>query len=120
MLKCNKCEANLCRTPWDVASFSTLFLGNGALLVSGTTDTDFVAIIPSGVDNRAIHYVGEMEKTEVVSMMETDLGALLKTLQKFDSTCFDKIIAACGNIPRELTMFSENIEQIAKRSYSRR
>ena len=104
------------RSPWNMANFRVPFLQNGALLVSGTTDSNFVATIPSGVEHKAIYYVGEMDDEHVSSMMETDLGSPLKELQTFDPICYNKVIAASGKIPRELQLFAEHLEPISTRA----
>ena len=99
-----------------MANFRVPFLQNGALLVSGTTDSSFVATIPSGVEHKAIYYVGEMDDEHVSSMMETDLVSPLKELQTFDPICYSKAIAASGKIPRELKLLAEHLEPISTRA----
>jgi hypothetical protein len=93
--------------PWNMTSFKVPVLKNG--------DAEFIGQIPSGVDQKALYQVGELEPEEVETMMLTDLCAPLKRVRDFDRTCYDAVGAASGNIPRELGQFAARLDGISKR-----
>jgi hypothetical protein len=100
--------------PWNMTTFKDSRLKNGAMLISGTTDAEFIGQIPSGVDQKALYQVGELEDKEVETMMLTHLCAPLKRVRDFDATCYDAIITASGKIPRELGQFAACLDKMSK------
>ena len=102
------------KVPWNLTSFRSPKLKNGTMLVSGTTDAEFVGEIPSGVSQSALHQVGALENTEVETMMETSLCKPLKRVREFDITCHAAIISASGNIPRELGDFAKRLDPLSQ------
>lgn len=59
--------------------------------------------------------MGELEDTEVDTMMNTALCAQLKRVRDFDGTCYDAIIIASGKIPRELGQFAACLDVLSHR-----
>jgi hypothetical protein len=100
-------ESYFDRVPWNMTTFKAPTLLNAAMLVSGTTDAEFINEVPGGVED-SIYRVGELEDGEVKTLMETTLCAPLKSIREFDQTCYDAIITASGKIPRELGRFANH------------
>lgn len=89
--------------PWSITDFRINPLRHGALLVSGTTDSEFVSTIPAGMDRtyECIYNVTEFEPQETEKLLNTEMGLTLKKIRDFDPKLWHEIADACDNMPRE-------------------
>ena len=101
--------------PWRITDFATPHLDNGALLVSGTTDSEFQGTIPAGYDRECVYCVGEFDPEETELMLKTRLGRPMKRIRDFDERLWHEIFDACGNIPRELRGFAKCLKDFSSR-----
>jgi hypothetical protein len=90
--------------PWSLALFDALTLGHGALLVSGTTDCEFVAEIPTRA-NEILVSVGPLEPPERTALLRTQEFKVLLDLKLLDEKLWQHVVDASGSIPRELKKF---------------
>jgi hypothetical protein len=88
--------------PWSLAVFHVPKLKHGALLVSGTTDCEFVDQgIPAG-SNEILVSVGPLELTERNALLKTQEFEVLRDLKILNKELWQNAVDASGNIPREL------------------
>lgn len=99
------------REPWNLTRFQPKFLRKGALLLTGTTDNDYVGNIPTGLDKH-VYPVGTCSDGEFESMRDLDGYNILKDIEELEAGKWQSIADAAGNIPRELRLFVDE----AKRS----
>ena len=101
--------------PWNITDFGVPSLRHGALLVSGTTDSDFVLSIPAGYDRKCVYSVTEFEPEETELLLNTELGAPLKRIREFEACLWHEIDDACCNMPRDLMGFSTRLRHLSSR-----
>lgn len=91
--------------PWCLAMFDAPKLNHGALLVSGTTDCEFIDKgIPAGA-NEILVSVGPLDLTERNDLLKTQEFEVLRDLKILDEGLWQNVVDASGNIPRELKKF---------------
>jgi hypothetical protein len=95
-------RAAIHKKPWSLAVFGAPTMKNGALLVSGTTDCEFVEQgIPAGA-NEILVTVGPLELTERNALLKTQEFEVLRDLKILNKELWQNAVDASGNIPREL------------------
>lgn len=104
------------KEPWNLTRFQPSFLRNGAMLLSGTTDNDFVGNIPNGLEKH-VYEVGKFSDPEIEGMMRLDAYEALGRIADFDADTWRSIADASGNIPRELRLY---VDGAAKFEFSKR
>ena len=93
------------KTPWNLATFSAPTLRHGALLVSGTTDCEFILeAIPDGA-NEVLVSVGPLDARERDALLRTEHFKPIHDLRNIDEELWQTVVDASGNIPRELKKF---------------
>ena len=91
--------------PWSLAAFGAPTLGHGALLVSGTTDCEFIDQgIPAGA-NEILVSVGPLDLDERNTLLKTPEFEVLRDLKIVNKELWQNVIDASGNIPGELKKF---------------
>ena len=99
-------------TPWSLAQFSAPALKHGALLVSGTTDCQFVSeSIPAGANDIKVS-VGPLEPSELDALLKIKKFKPLHDLRESDEELWRTVADSCGNIPRELEMVCRILEDV--------
>ena len=106
--------------PWNLASFGAPELRHGALLVSGTTDCEFISesefiseAIPNGVGETIVR-VGPLDARELGALLSTEDFEPLRDLRNIDEELWQTVVDASGNVPRELKRFL-SVTKAAKR-----
>jgi hypothetical protein len=102
------------KNPWNMAAFDTPQLQYGALLVSGTTDCEFISQIPSGA-NEILVSVGPLDTNEQDALMRTEgFKPPLHDLKDVDEELWQNIVDSSGNIRRELKKFCAHLGKDAR------